>query len=67
MCILSAIYASESRRALRISCATDDGLHIVSAEGSWRALEAGDRVVVDGQFALRDGTPVALEDAPAAN
>ena len=25
-------------------------------------LAAGDRVVIDGQFALRDGAPVTVED-----
>ena len=47
------------------------GLKTGRSSGAWievlEGLEAGDRVVVDGQFALRDGTPVALEDAPAAN
>lgn len=39
--------------------------------GEWievlEGLEDGDRVVVDGQFALRDGAPVIRDDATTAN
>jgi len=61
--VVERVGTTEVARLRRLRTGRSNADWIEVLEG----LQAGDRVVVDGQFALRDGTPIARDDAAAAD